>query len=320
MRCFIPPYVLEQLGRTEQLERDAALRAARARAPQPHAEAAAAGLSRTVRDAQHGEDGPVVREEGGAPTGDAAADEAYDGLGATYTFWKDVFNRDSIDNRGLPLVAIVHYETDYDNAFWDGEKMVFGDGDGEQFNRFTIDLDVIGHELGHGITQTENNLTYQGEPGALNESYSDVYGSMVQQYHDNQTTEQANWLIGDQLVLPGFPGKALRSMKAPGTAYDGDPQPDNYADFVTTTDDSGGVHINSGIPNKAFYTLAAALGGHSWERAGAIWYATASRIASTTTFKQFATSTHQTAQQTYGSDSQEAQAVAGAWEAVGLSV
>lgn len=320
MRCFIPPFVLDQLGRSAQLERDAQLRARRASTPVKSTEQATAGLQRTIRDAQHGEDGPVVRTEGQPATGDAATDEAYDGLGATYTFWKDVFNRDSIDGKGLPLIAIVHYETNYDNAFWDGEKMVFGDGDGQQFTRFTIDLDVIGHELGHGVTQTLNNLAYHDEPGALNESYSDVYGSMVQQYHDQQPAAEANWLIGDKLVLPGFPGKALRSMKAPGTAYDGDPQPDNYANFVHTTDDSGGVHINSGIPNKAFYEVANALGGNSWDRAGVIWYDTAQVIASDTSFQQFATSTHQAASKRYGDTSEEAQAVANGWEAVGLSV
>jgi Zn-dependent metalloprotease len=322
---FIPAYILEHIDSSaaqDTLRHDRAFREERGRTPATPG--AARGLERTIVDAQHQEQvtGKVVRREGEGPTGDPTADEAYDGLGATYKFWSEVFNRDSIDGKGLPLRGVVHYGSNYDNAFWDGTQMVFGDGDGETFTRFTADLDVIGHELGHGITEIENNLTYQGESGALNESFSDVYGSMVQQYADGQTTEQANWLIGDKLVLPGFPGKALRSMKAPGTAYDGDPQPDNYADLVTTTEDNGGVHINSGIPNRAFYELAARLGGYSWERAGAIWYATArsDQLKPDTNFQQFATLTHSVAQGMYGDTSEEASAVADAWEAVGLSV
>ena len=147
---------------------------------------------------------------------------------------------------------------DYDNAFWDGTQMVFGDGDGVIFLPFTRSVDVIGHELAHGVTQYTSGLNYQDQSGALNESVSDVFGVLVKQRLLGQTADQADWLVGAELLAPGVNGVALRSMAAPGTAYDDprlgkDPQPGHMRDYVDTTDDNGGVHINSGIPNKAFH-------------------------------------------------------------------
>lgn len=238
------------------------------------------GPTRTLSDAGHTEDlpGRTVREEGAPPTGDPAVDEAYDGLGLTWTLYHDVYGRDSIDDRGLALLGSVHYSTDYDNAFWDGGRMVFGDGDGELFGRFTASVDVIGHELTHGVTEVEAALTYSGQSGALNESVSDVFGSLVKQHALGQSAAEADWLIGAELLRPGVQGVALRSMKAPGTAYDDpvlgtDPQPATMAGYVTTDDDEGGVHINSGIPNHAFYLASVAAGGNAWETTGRVWYA-----------------------------------------------
>ena len=108
-----------------------------------------------------------MRAEGQAAVGDVAVNEAYDGLGQTFEFYLEVYQRNSIDGQGLPLNAYVHYGQGYDNAFWDGQEMIFGDGDGTAFNRFTIALDVIGHELTHGVTGSEVNLRYLGQPGAL---------------------------------------------------------------------------------------------------------------------------------------------------------
>ena len=171
----------------------------------------------------------------------------------------------------------MHYGRGYDNAFWDGTQMVFGDGDGTVFNRFTIAVDVIGHELTHGVTEHTAALVYQGQSGALNESISDVFGSLVKQQALGQDAAAADWLIGAGLFTAQVKGVALRSMKAPGTAYDDpqlgkDPQPATMADYVETTDDNGGVHLNSGIPNHAFYLAATAIGGHAWEvrRAGLV--------------------------------------------------
>ena len=183
--------------------------------------------------------GDVVRAEGAGPTGDAATDEAYDGLGATWALFHDAYGRDSLDDAGLALDATVHYGRDYDNAFWDGARMVFGDGDGSVFERFTVAVDVIGHELTHGVTEKTAGLVYQGQSGALNESLSDVFGSLVKQRVLGQDAAGADWLIGAGLFRPGVKGVALRSMKAPGTAYDDpvlgrDPQPATMAGYVDT--------------------------------------------------------------------------------------
>ena len=180
--------------------------------------------------------------------------------------FKKVFSRNSIDDRGMRIDSTVHYGDCYDNAFWNGRQMVYGDGDGRIFAPFTKALDVIGHELTHGITQCEAGLNYRGQPGALNESFSDVFGCLVKQYRRRQTAKEADWLIGEDLFLPGVKAKAIRSMKAPGTAYDDpvlgkDPQPGHMDDYVVTEEDNGGVHLNSGIPNRAFYELAMRLKG-----------------------------------------------------------
>ncbi len=287
---------------------------------------------RTVHDAQHGTTlpGVLVRGEGQEPSGDAAVDQAYDGLGATWDLLAEVYGRDSLDGQGLPLVATVHYARDYDNAFWDGQQMVFGDGDGVYFNGFTQSVDVIGHELAHGLTQYTAGLTYVGQSGALNESASDVWGSMVRQRVLGHTAEQADWLVGAGVFTDRVQGEALRSMKAPGTAYDDpvlgkDPQPATMADYVVlphdADHDNGGVHINSGIPNHAFYLFATALGGYSWERAGQVWYDTMTTrglIPRDVGFAGFAAATLTCAAARYGEGSEVGSALRTAWEQVGV--
>lgn len=185
--------------------------------------------------------------------------------------------------------------------------MVFGDGDGIIFTGFTGATDVIGHELTHGVTGSEANLTYQGQSGALNESISDVFGVMVKQYKLGQTAAQAEWLIGAGILAKGIKGVALRSMKAPGSAYDDpklgkDPQPADMAHYVKTAEDNGGVHINSGIPNHAFYLIATALDGHSWEKVGQIWYDTLTdqNLKANASFATFANTTIRHAGARYG--------------------
>src|SRR5262249_7285524 len=227
-------------------------------APRPVPPAAPPQVHRSIYTAKNTqtEPGTLVRSEGQGASGDQEVDEAYDGLGATFDFYLKNYQRNSIDDHGMPLIATVHYDDKFQNAFWDGHQMVFGDGDGTIFSRFTISLDVIGHELTHGVTGSEVNLTYTGQSGALNESISDVFGSLVKQYALKQTASEADWLIGAGLQT--FKDQALRSMKAPGTAYDNailrkDPQPADMQHYVHTAQDNGGVHINSGIPNHAFY-------------------------------------------------------------------
>jgi Zn-dependent metalloprotease len=284
---------------------------------------------RTIFDAHNTQTlpGDVVRGEGAPATGDPAADEAYDGLGATYDLYWEVYERNSIDDQGLPLNATVHFGHNYDNAFWNGQQMVFGDGDGEFFNRFTIALDVIGHELTHGVTEDEAQLIYFFQPGSLNESISDVFGSLVKQRALNQTADQADWLIGAGLFTPNVDGVALRSMKAPGTAYDDpvlgrDPQPAHMSNIVFTFADNGGVHINSGIPNHAFYLIATQLGGHAWEKAGRIWYETVRdpRLRPFSGFLGFARRTSANAARLFGEGSPEQQAVRDGWGQVGIVI
>ncbi|WP_157974195.1 protealysin inhibitor emfourin, partial [Desertihabitans aurantiacus] len=283
---------------------------------------------RTVHDAENGTSlpGRVAREEGAPATGDAAVDEAYDGFGATWQLFWDAFGRDSLDGAGLPLLGTVHYDQNYDNAFWDGTQMVFGDGDGEVFQRFTLAVDVIGHELTHGVIDHTAALVYRGQSGALNESIADVFGALVRQRLLGHSAEQADWLIGAELFTDQVQGVALRSMAAPGTAYDDDvlgkdPQPGSMADYVETTDDNGGVHINSGIPNRAFHLAATAIGGNAWEAAGQIWYdvLTGGELAADCDFTTFADLTRRAAVARFGEGSAEVTAVARAWQEVGVT-
>ncbi len=282
---------------------------------------------RTIYDAQNRRTlpGKLVRGERDPKSSDVMVNEAYDGSGKTYDFFSKVYGRNSIDDHGMRLDSTVHYGRRYMNAFWDGQQMVYGDGDGQIFERFTKSLDVIGHELAHGVTQYEADLVYEDQPGALNEHFSDVFGSLVKQYARKQRAEKADWLIGKGLFAKGIKGVALRSMKAPGTAFDDpligkDDQPAHMDNYVKTREDNGGVHINSGIPNKAFYELAIRLGGFAWERAGRIWYVTLrDRLRTDSSFQDCADATVDVARELYGLDSVEQRAVVEAWSVVGLA-
>lgn len=278
---------------------------------------------RNIFDAQNEETlpGVLVRAEGDPPTDDAAVDEAYDGLGDTFTMYRDIFGRNSIDDEGMELHATVHFGQLYENAFWDGARLVFGDGDGELFHRFTIAVDIIGHELTHGVLDDEAGLVYNGQSGALNESLADVFGSLVKQRVLNQAAGEADWLIGAGLFTDAVNGVALRSMKEPGTAFDDpvlgkDPQPSTMSGYVDTLDDNGGVHINSGIPNRAFALAAIELGGHAWEKAGQIWYdAVRDDTANTAiSFVEFAALTIRVAENRFGAEA--ARIVRQAWDTV----
>ncbi len=282
---------------------------------------------RTVYDAGNAYTlpGRLVKSEGSGKNRDKTVNEAYTGAGVTYDLFQKVFGRNSIDDKGMRLDSTVHYGRDYDNAFWNGQQMVYGDGDGELFNRFTIAIDVIGHELTHGITQYEAGLVYQGQSGALNESMSDVFGALVKQYRRRQEARDADWLIGKGLFTRNVSGRGLRSMKEPGTAYDDpvigrDPQPGHMKDYVKTREDNGGVHINSGIPNRAFYETAVRLGGYAWEKAGQIWYvALRDRLRPASDFIDAAGFTVAVAGEIYGDGSIEQKAVKDGWAEVGVS-
>jgi Zn-dependent metalloprotease len=345
--CIVPPHVLRAMAESKDKRvRDAALRTLVAsahvrgqreitgRVRAALLSAAPGKKRRSIYDAQNKFlsdlelPGTLVRDEGQPATQDRAVNEAYDGLGATYDFYSKVLSRNSIDDRGLRLVATVHFGDSFNNAFWNGKQMVFGDGDGEVFVGFTRSLDVIGHELTHGVTEFTAALEYHKQPGALNESISDVFGSLVKQFARKQDVKQADWLIGADILAPGINGVALRSMKDPGSAFDDpmlggrDPQPKEMSGFVELPDDEfndfGGVHINSGIPNRAFYLVASALGGYAWEQAGLIWYRSLLQLWETAQFADCANVTTQVAGTLFGTNSKQQQAVKAAWEEVGI--
>lgn len=337
--CILPPHILREMARRgSAAQRNAALntlaldsthRTQRmmtqmlAAVPDRFSVGAPPKVQRTIYSSGNREaaSGQLVRAEGQPAGTDPAVNEAYDALGHTFDFYLEIYQRNSIDDHGLPLNAYVHYGQHYDNAFWDGKEMIFGDGDGTSFNRFTISVDVIGHELTHGVTGSEVNLRYMDQSGALNESVSDVFGSLIKQYVLKQTASQADWLIGAGLLT--YPNQALRSMKAPGTAYDNevmgkDPQPADMSHYVHTAQDNGGVHLNSGIPNHAFYFAATAIGGNAWEKAGQIWYDTIRdrTLKASANFAAFAKCTVANAGHRYGTNSAEQKAVIDAWNQV----
>ncbi|MBD2344092.1 M4 family metallopeptidase [Anabaena subtropica] len=335
--CVIPPHILENIALNgtplqrnwafQTLNVSAQLRGRRNAIGNIFLAPSPGEKSRTVYDAQNTEKLPgiIVRSEGDSPSTDVAVNEAYDGAGATYDLFYEIFERNSIDDKGLRLDSTIHFGVKYENAFWNGDQMVYGDGDGELFDRFTKSIDVIAHELTHGVTQYEAGLIYYGEPGALNESFSDVFGALVKQRIKNQTAEEADWLIGDGLLMPKVNGVGVRSMKEPGTAYDDpvlgkDPQPGHVKDQYNGWADNGGVHINSGIPNRAFYLAAIEIGGYAWEKAGKIWYiALRDRLRAKADFKKAADVTTQVASELYGDNSLEHKAVQNAWKQVGVN-
>ena len=337
---IIPPHILRNIAEHgDAQQRDDAQRAleltAQARGARTMLAEFARAVSlpagekrRTIFDAHNTRDlpGKRVRGEGDAAVRDVAVNEAFDGAGKTYDFYKKVYSRNSVDDRGLRLDGSVHYGVRYTNALWNGRQMIYGDGDGRLFNRFTVALDVIGHELTHGVTQFTAALEYDAQSGALNESFSDVFGVLTKQYTLKQTAAKSDWLIGEGLFTKNVRGAAIRSMKSPGTAYDDpvigkDPQPGHMKDYVKTDSDNGGVHINSGIPNRAFYELANILGGKSWEVAGKIWYQTLTHeLRSKADFQQCADATWRAAGALFGTGDGPQHAVVAAWRTVGIDV
>ncbi|MGK2875805.1 MAG: M4 family metallopeptidase [Nocardioides sp.] len=331
---FIPPYLLEAASSRERLRSghdacartlalDAVLRGQRLAGSTLTAGTGTADTgtadagSWTVSTANNTTSlpGTPVRTQADPPSGDTAVDQAWEAVKASLAGLADHLGRDSFDNAGAPVLATVHYSRDYANAFWNGTYLVFGDGDGTVFGPMTAPIDVGAHELGHAVTEHVANLTYQGQSGALNESMSDVFGACVKQDHLGQSADQADWLIGEGIFVPGINGVALRSMIAPGTAYDDprlgqDPQPDHMSGYVVTSDDNGGVHYNSGIPNRAFALAATSIGAQSWTTA-TIWFAALETVEPDCTFATFARATLAVA-------GAHAAAVEDAWATVGV--
>jgi len=266
--------------------------------------------------------GQIARREGGAPVADVHINEAHDNAGAVYDFYKEQFGRDSIDGRGMKLTSTVHYGNKYNNAFWDGSKMTYGDGDGVRFTHFGDALDVVGHEMAHGVTERTAGMRYYRQSGALNESWSDVFGNLIEKWDEHRKDPSAGerdpkWLLGEEIFTPGKDGDALRSMSSPGKGYEGDPQPGHMRDYKNTSADNGGVHINSGIPNKAAYEVAQSIGA---DKLGQIWYrAVTEYLTSSSQFTDAANVTVQAAADLFGPRAAEVAAVRDAWTSVGLT-
>ncbi|HVT03798.1 MAG TPA: M4 family metallopeptidase [Thermoanaerobaculia bacterium] len=289
--------------------------------------------SRSVYSANNGTSlpGTLKISEGGALTGDAAIDAAYNYSGNVYDFYMNVHGRNSYDNAGATMKSSAHYSTSYNNAFWNGTQMVYGDGDGTQFIALSRALDVDAHELTHAVTERTANLNYSNESGALNEANSDIQGNSTEAYTRNGwTPDAATWQVGEDIYTPGTAGDALRSMSDPAINGDYDWYPTRY----TGTADNGGVHSNSGIGNLAFnkmvmggthprgkstvnVTPLSATSGTSMQMASKIWYrALTVYMTSTTNFAGARTATSSAATDLYGAAA--AATVNQAWDCVGV--
>jgi Zn-dependent metalloprotease len=285
-------------------------------------------LRREIYDAENQSllPGKLVRAEGDPATKDPVATRVYDNIGTVHRFFQAAFGRNLSGDIGGPIRATVHYEQLLNNAFWDGRQLVVGDGDGVIFKTGSFgSLSIVASELSHPVIQFSANLMYRDQPGALHTHFANSFAVLSEQWEKRQTADQASWLSGADVLAPGINGVALRSMKAPGTAYDDpklgkDPQPDHMKNYVKTTDDSGGIHINSGIPDRAFYEVATAIGGNAWEKPGTIWYQTLLRLKPASTFGDCARTTYAIAGELYGKGSKEQVAVKGDWEKVGIEI
>jgi Zn-dependent metalloprotease len=346
IQCIVPPYMVEHMARCDDarlrewalvhLARAAAIRAVRSFVQQMPAMMVTASPTgrkhRLVYDARRKDTlpGKLVRSEGEPKAADTAVNEAYDHSGDTFDFFHEVFGRNSLDDAGMTLISSVHVgEADgrdrfqpMNNAFWDGGQMAYGDGDGEVFQGFTRSLDVVGHELTHGVQSFSSNLLYRGQSGALNEHFADVFGVLVRQWRRKESATAASWLIGTDVLVPAPTRRGIRDMEHPGTAYRDDPalgtdpQPAHMNDLYLGPADSGGVHINSGIPNRAFVLVAQALGEPAWETAGTIWYEAMMQLSRTSQFADLATITAQIAGDRFNATTKKA--VRAAWKKVGL--
>lgn len=257
---------------------------------------------------------------------DDSVNHAYDNSGHVYDFLREIFGRNSIDDQGLKLISTVNFGKKFNNAFWNNFQMTYGKGDQIIFNDFAACLDVAGHEIFHGVVSRSAGLIYHGQSGALNEHYADVFGSMVKQWVRKQMAKEADWIIGEGLFTKKINGVGIRSMKAPGTAYNDpdtigkDRQPDHMKDYdPDMSEDNFGVHVWSGIMNKSFYNVATNLGNVSWGPAGKIWYETLlNSLKPNSQFQDAADALVKNAAKMYGVKSNECKAVIDGLFQVGL--
>ncbi len=349
IQCIVPPYINDKLAQSTnpavRARAIANIRAAATLRTQRIMSQAMPGLMvsaapakkkhRLVYDAKAGDQlpGTLVRSEGQKKAADLAVNQAYDFSGHTYDFYAQLFKRNSLDDKGMTLVSSVHVgdvdesgkPVPMNNAFWNGEQMAYGDGDGVIFRSFTGSLDVVGHELTHGVESFTSNLEYRNQSGALNEHFADVFGVLVRQWIKKETALKANWLVGAEVLVPAPTRRAIRDMENPGTAFvndpdlGDDPQPGHMKDLYRGQADRGGVHVNSGIPNRAFVLLAKALKGNAWDVAGHIWYDTMIQLTTTSQIADCAKMSLQVAgTKKYGAAAKKA--VKAAWKKVGISL
>jgi Zn-dependent metalloprotease len=272
-----------------------------------------------VFDCQHHNTLPGSPVANPNSSADPTCRQAFTETAAVAKFYQSVFGRISIDNAGMSMISSIHYSVNYNNAFWNGGQMTYGDGDGNIFIDFTKGNDVIGHELTHGVTQYTLGLTYENQAGGLNESISDVFGSMFKQWQANQEVNQADWLIGKEILGPGAISRGytcLRDMSNPAAQHCLSPQPSKFSQYRDGMD----PHESSGIPNFAFYKAAQAIGGKSWTIAGKIWYQALTGFGPSPnmTMKQFANRTRSLTGTLFSSRPEIKVAVDDAWKAVGL--
>ncbi|MEQ1566189.1 MAG: M4 family metallopeptidase [Myxococcota bacterium] len=254
--------------------------------------------------------GSLKRSEGAAATGDQPVDWAHDNSGFTYDYYMNEQGRDSFDGAGATITATAHYSTGYDNAFWNGTQMVYGDG-GTYFTPLSEALDVVSHEITHAVTERTAGLIYSGESGGLNEATSDIFGAVVESFAQGWAVDANTWKVGETITKPAF-GDALRFMDNPPA--DG-ASIGNYADYYSGID----VHYSSGIANKAFYLMSTS-GSMSIQDAGDIWFrALTFYMTPSTTFAQARDATNQAALDLFGAGSPQVAAVGAAWTAVGVT-
>jgi Zn-dependent metalloprotease len=269
----------------------------------------------------------AINENGTVTSTDAVLQAIHNNTGTTYNYYSSRFGRDSLNGNGMTIVSTGHYGSSHNNAAWYNSQIYYGDGNGTKFTNFGNALDVVAHEMTHGVTSFESGLVYQNEPGALNESLSDIFAAAVESWA-NGGVNGNTWKIGEVIYTPATAGDALRYMDNP--TQDGASK-DYYPERYTGTDDSGGVHYNSGISNLAFQRLVAG-GGHpryknhygvsgiGMSKAEAIFYrAQTEYLTSTSDFQAMRNATLQAAQDLYGVNSAERNSVNMAWCLVGVS-
>ena len=272
-----------------------------------------------VFDCRHGTALPGASVPKPGSSSDATAKRAFVETTDVAEFYKKLFGRNSIDNAGMAMISSIHYSVKYNNAFWNGTQMTYGDGDGNIFVDFTKGNDVIGHELTHGVTQHSLALSYENQAGGLNESISDVFGSMFRQWQANEDVDKADWLIGAEIMGKGAIARGytcLRDMSNPAAKHCLAPQPTKFSQYKDGMD----PHESSGIPNLAFCKAATAIGGKSWEKAGKIWYQALTGFGPSPNMKmsEFADRTRSLAGSLFPSQPAVKTAIDDAWTAVGL--